>query len=203
MGLVGAGGVASTLVIRRFALAACALAATTSLLSVLSGCATFDHNDAAASVAGTEISRDSLQAVTAWLAANPEAAATLRQSADQAAQNPSLVPVDVGNELVDGYATRYVLQVLVHDELLRQFLESAGASPSPDDVTSAAARVDSSITGDIRDIYVQEEALRSALLGLSADQQAAFFASIPTSEVSVDSRYGGWNNATGTIVPLG
>ena len=178
--------------IRRLALAACALAAATSLSSVLSGCATFDRNDAAASVGGTEISRDSLDTITDFLVANPKADATLR-----------LGVVDVGSGLVDGYATRYVLQVLVHDELLRQFLASAGASPSADDVTAADTRVDSAITGDVRGIYVQEEALRAALLTLPADQQGAFLASIATSKVSVDSRYGGWDKASGTIVPLG
>jgi hypothetical protein len=179
-------------VIRRFALAACALAATTSLTSVLAGCATFDRNDAAATVGKTEISRDSLEDVTNWLVANPESEAALR-----------LGVVDVGVGLVDGFATRYVLQVLVHDELLRQFLAAQGASPTEADIAAADSRVADTITGDIRSIYVQEEALRSALGNFGAEQQAAFLASIAESDVSVDSRYGGWNNATGTIIPLG
>ena len=79
----------------------------------------------------------------------------------------------------------------------------AAAIPATVDAVAAAdARVDSTLTGDIRGVYVQEEALRSALRALSADQQAAFLASIPTSQVSVDSRYGGWDNASGSIVPF-
>ena len=174
--------------IRRLSLAAVAIVA----VSALTSCATFDRNDAAATVGGVEISRDSLTDISQILAADPQSEAALR-----------LGVVDLGTGLVDATATRYVLQVLVHDELLRQYLASVGASPSADDLAAAEARVDGSITGDIRPIYVQEEALRSALLQLPAEQQDAFAASIPASKVSIDSRYGGWDNTTGTIVPLG
>lgn len=174
--------------IRRLSLAAAVVVAT----AALSSCATFDRNDAAATVSGVEISRDSLSDVADWLAANPQSEAALR-----------LGVVDLGQGLVDATSTRYVLQVLVHDELLRQYLASVDASPSADDVAAAESRVDSSITGDIRAIYVQEEALRSALLQLPEEQQAAFAAGLPSSKVTVDSRYGGWDNATATIVPLG
>lgn len=174
--------------IRRLSLAATVVVAA----AALSSCATFDRNDAAATVSGVEISRESLSDVSDWLAANPQSEAALR-----------LGVIDLGTGLVDATSTRYVLQVLVHDELLRQFLASAGASPSADDIAAAESRVDGSITGDIRPIYVQEEALRSALLQLPAEQQAAFAAGIPASKVSVDSRYGGWDNTTGAIVPLG
>ena len=174
--------------IRRLSLAAVVVVAT----AALSSCATFDRNDAAATVSGVEISQDSLSDVSDWLAANPQSEAALR-----------LGVIDLGPGLVDATSTRYVLQVLVHDELLRLFLASADAAPSADDIAAAESRVDSTITGDIRSIYVQEEALRSALLQLPAEQQAAFADSIPASKVTVDSRYGGWDNTTGTIVSLG
>jgi hypothetical protein len=57
MGLRQFGRVVSTAVFRRLTLAACAVIAASSLTA----CATFDRNDAAATVDGVEISRESVE----------------------------------------------------------------------------------------------------------------------------------------------
>jgi hypothetical protein len=172
-------------VIRRFALAACAVVAATSL----SACSTFSQNDAAAKVGQVEISQSQVEEIVGWVIDNK---ATLQLD----------IP-DLGPGLGDGELTRTVVRVLVQNEVFRQSLAAADSLPTAEMLATADTNVIADITGPTREMLVQNDALTQAINALDDAKRPAVIDSFSQQHVFVDARYGAWDSLTGMLAPMG
>jgi PPIC-type PPIASE domain len=135
----------------------------------LAGCGTFGDNDAAASVDGTEISRDDFEDTLTVLAANSESTGIEEDTATGS------VPGDTG---------RSVLNVLVTATASEQYLAAAGeaVSDAERDAVDSSLAADSPLRGlpdDVFELVVNLQAAGAARgrVAAAADAEAGYEAS--------------------------
>jgi foldase protein PrsA len=134
----------------------------------LAGCGTFSDNDAAASVDGTEISRDDFEDTLTVLAANPETTG---------------IEEDIATGSVPGDTGRSVLNVLVTATANEQYLATAGeaVSDAEREAVDSSLGADSPLRGlpdDVFELVLDLQAAEAARGRIAAaDAQALYEAS--------------------------
>jgi hypothetical protein len=168
-------------VIRRSLIVACALVGAISL----SSCATFSDNDAVARVGDVELSRDRLELFVHDL-------------------------LSAGGEVPDqasGDAYRQVIGGWVVEELIRQKLVDDGIEATDEDRAAADASVQTDLgslptaPSDVVHDFVYESALARATF-TRTQQQGALGEFAKSATIVIDPRYGYWDGASGTILPM-
>ena len=167
---------------RRLALATCSLLTIASLTS----CATFRHNDAAATVNGVTLSQDELGA----MANSPVGADLLQESpvggTMTGASTRALLGGWIGLHAIDDAG---LVDQSTKDDARRQISEQYGEkwALSPP---------------QMQDLAVLNGAISFLAQNNKIDQEAVKVA-VSTATVSVDPRYGRWDPASSTVLALG
>jgi hypothetical protein len=168
-------------VIRRSVLAVCALVGAVSL----SSCSTFSDNDAVARVGDVELTRDTLETFV----------------------HDFLVTAGDVPDRVAGDAYRQVIGGWVFEELIRQKLAVDGVEPTDEDRAAADAAVEANFSDfptepsqAVRDFVYDSELWRSVFSRTQQQGSLGDFAN--ASDIVIDPRYGYWDSASGTVLPL-
>lgn len=130
-------------------------------LLTFASCSTFDTGTAA-TVNGTDITVDQLDAVRDSMAADPTAWQFTDENFDAAGE-------------VDGDLTRSVLRFLIQNEVFADALDSAGVTVTEAQLADATANVESQISSapeDVRDALATGQAAQAALNDLQAPDPA-------------------------------
>lgn len=168
--------------IRRSLLAVCALAGALTL----SSCSTFSDNDAVARVGDVELTRDALELYV-------HDALTVANDGEV----PDQLTADAYRSIIGGW---------VIDELIRQKLAQDGIAITDDDRTNAQTKLDQALAGatdvpeSVTAFELDSAIAREAFGRTQAQGSLGEFAN--ATAIEIDPRYGYWDPATGTILPM-